>query len=479
MKAIDGKGRFMRSIISIAAITGPAILTAGLFLVLYNNLYNGLFIVCALIGLNLLLAIIPVRRVSSIQAGSNLRFGAICSLTIVVAFLALEMLFPVLLPKDYAHIRDLSKAIRGVPQTDPGLFPVVFTSSGERKLTPAAFKPDSRSRVPAWHVPNEEFIYYGYEPNDRFRYVNIIKWNSRGYFDVEHTIKKPPGVYRLIFVGDSYVEALQAPLASSFHKLLEAKLNSQPEKPGSPPLRFQVIALGNSGSGQKRNLETLRDQALAYGPDMVVDMLCPNDFCDDDPDLDHERNLAMGQANPFLRGLIRHDYFLAAFALTRWNEVQRNRIAISPELLQWVARDRPRIEAAWAKTLGYVKTEHEICSKRGIDFRLVYVGSELEVKYAIDPEGAIAALNRMCGETGVKWDPTKTIRRIGRFCKENGIPFLCLVAPLTEAQLKTGKLVFSDHYTFFGHQVVADTLGKRLGLPTSERPRLSEKSVSQ
>jgi len=49
--------------------------------------------------------------------------------------------------------------------------------------------------------------------------------NSDGLRDVEHSIEKPSGVYRIAILGDSYAEGLQLPLEQLFWKILERKLS--------------------------------------------------------------------------------------------------------------------------------------------------------------------------------------------------------------------------------------------------------------
>ena len=49
--------------------------------------------------------------------------------------------------------------------------------------------------------------------------------NSRGYRDVEHELEKPPGVYRVVVLGDSFMEAGQVALEESFARVLEDELD--------------------------------------------------------------------------------------------------------------------------------------------------------------------------------------------------------------------------------------------------------------
>jgi hypothetical protein len=450
-------------VVTLFAAVLPPLLTLALFLVLYNNSNQGRLILLTLIALNCLVLILPAKR---LRLESLLGTAKVAS-TYVLAFVAtiylVEIVFPWAFPAQYAQTRDLSKAVTGISETESARFPVVFTNTdGEPSALPT--KPRDRGPRPtAWHQPGKDFDYFGYDPNEKIRYVNIIRWNSQGHFDRDYVRIKPPNVFRVVIVGDSYVESIQAPLNRTFHKLLERSLNEATKQLSSAALRFEVLALGNSGAGQVAHLDVLKTEAIKYSPDLVVFTLAHNDFCDDDPQLNRERNLSLGEATPLLRNLARHGYFGVAFALFRYRELQRNRVGISPELLQWSASDTPRIEAAWQRTLAAVKDAYTFCRARGIGFRLVYLGSELELKHALDPEKTLAELRNMDGpHRETDWDLTRSLNRVRGFCQRNDIPFTSLLEPLVSAQKESGKLIFGDHFTFFGHEVVAQTLESAL-----------------
>jgi len=205
--------------------------------------------------------------------------------------------------------------------------------------------------------------------------------------------------------------------------------------------------------------------------------LCGNDFCDDDPDLSRELILASGLITPRIRRLAAHGYFALAFGLRRIEDLERNRVLICPELLQWSASETPRVEAAWERTLGKIRESRDFCQERGIVFALVYLGSDLEVKYAMDPVGTISDLKAMGGpHKEIAWDMSRSINRLTEYCEEWRIPLISLLEPLIDAQKETGKFVFGDHYTMFGHHVAAQVLScaesSRMRLYASERPSL-------
>ncbi|HRX05110.1 MAG TPA: GDSL-type esterase/lipase family protein, partial [Anaerolineae bacterium] len=83
------------------------------------------------------------------------------------------------------------------------------------------------------------------------------------------------GVFRILPLGDSYVEGLRVPLEQTFGKVLEQQLNA------SAPAgqRFEVIPAGVSGWGTDQELLWLREHGAAYQPDLVLLAFFPgNDF---------------------------------------------------------------------------------------------------------------------------------------------------------------------------------------------------------
>lgn len=453
----------VRLIIRGAELLLPPVITTILFFILYHNIFYGYLIIIVLVALNLGVLLIPTRGHRLGEAVSYAKVGSVCAVTALATLLCLELLFPTILPGEYARIRDLSKGFHRVSADDLRWFSVVFTNRPGTRLKTASHRTERGPEKTTWHVPGEESDYYGYEPNEKFKYLNIIFWNRRGYFDRDYDYEKPPGVYRIVFIGDSYVEALQVPLNKSFHKLLETSLNRLEGHGTRPEKKFEVIALGHSGTGQEHHLKILKKEAILYHPDLVAFTLCSNDFCDDDPALRRERNLATGEISPEFRGLVRHGYLMLAFALRRFNEIQMNRYKISPELLQWSAKDVPRVEEAWRDTLETVRAARDFCRSRGIQFLLVYLGSEIEVKHALDPQAAKADLGSMHSlPHNLSWDMAKSLNRVTSYCRKHNIPLISLLDPLAVAQRHTGKQVFGDHYTMFGHEVVAKSLAASL-----------------
>jgi lysophospholipase L1-like esterase len=106
-------------------------------------------------------------------------------------------------------------------------------------------------------------------------YDQKVSFNSAGMRDREHEVHKAAGVFRILLLGDSFVEALQVPFEASLASLLERTLS---ERTGRA---IEVVSAGVSGWGQDDELRYLTQYGLAYQPDLVlVAMTLHNDIND-------------------------------------------------------------------------------------------------------------------------------------------------------------------------------------------------------
>jgi hypothetical protein len=457
MKDNPSRGKFLDSLAGVFALIVAVIgLNVIVFLVAYNNWLSGAFILIGLIVLNGLIIVAPAKIVPGFIPGGALKTCALSLGSFWAAILFLELVFPWVTPKDYAQIMDLRNRFLLSPEID--WRGTGFISKGESVNMAPDGHIDSKKRASvSWHVPGHVYVYEGFEPNLGKTYQNLVLWNSMGYFDKDYSLTKSEKTHRIVVIGDSYVESVQVPLNRTFHKILEQTLNEREFRGASESV--EVIALGSSGAGQRQNFRTLSEQASLFSPDIVVMTLCSNDFCDDDPALKRELDLIAGVISPITRNLIAHGYFALAFAVRRIEDIGRRRVFVSPELLQWTKNPPSRISDAFQNTLNSIRASKEYCENRGITFLLVYLGSEIEIKYATDPVHTIEGLRSMGpGYVELEWDFENPLSILKSFCKSNGIILLSLRDALADAQKRSGLLVFGDHYSMFGHQVVSGCL---------------------
>src|SRR5262249_41961642 len=107
-----------------------------------------------------------------------------------------------------------------------------------------------------------------------------ITTDSLGLRDVERTAAKTPGVYRVLLLGDSFVEGAQVPFDSTLARQMERLLNAGGGR------RVEVWNCGVAGYTTTQELLYLRHVAARFQPDLVVlCFLASNDVADQVPSL--------------------------------------------------------------------------------------------------------------------------------------------------------------------------------------------------
>lgn len=102
-----------------------------------------------------------------------------------------------------------------------------------------------------------------------------VSFNSEGMRDLEHSVTKAEGTFRVLLLGDSFMEALQLPFESSFPSLVERLLA------GRTGRRIEVVNASVSGWGTDDELQYLATRGLKWKPDLiVVAMTLHNDIAD-------------------------------------------------------------------------------------------------------------------------------------------------------------------------------------------------------
>ena len=115
--------------------------------------------------------------------------------------------------------------------------------------------------------PNTTLIYRSGRGEEVRRRVN--RW---GYLDRNHDTVKPAGVTRIGFFGDSFTEARQVPLDSTFFRRIERADNA-----ASGGEQTECIAIGISGYGTLQSYLECRRWMTPLSLDEVVYVFCEND----------------------------------------------------------------------------------------------------------------------------------------------------------------------------------------------------------
>ena len=90
-----------------------------------------------------------------------------------------------------------------------------------------------------------------------------VSYNTAGFRDREHTYENPAGAYRIVVLGDSYMEAYSVEFDQAFHFLIEKIARSK-------GIDVEVISLGVGGYGTLQEYLVYREIGRKYKPDLVL-----------------------------------------------------------------------------------------------------------------------------------------------------------------------------------------------------------------
>ena len=97
--------------------------------------------------------------------------------------------------------------------------------------------------------------------------TRIVHTNAHGFHDLERDMAVESGVHRLIFLGDSFLEAYQVEVADNFSQKLAAGLNRRSQQFG---VRVEALNQGVHGYGLGVHYLYVRQRLLDWNPDSVV-----------------------------------------------------------------------------------------------------------------------------------------------------------------------------------------------------------------
>ena len=107
-------------------------------------------------------------------------------------------------------------------------------------------------------------------PNSEFKQGGVLyKYNSAGFRDVEHAIEKPPGITRIVVLGDSVSEGLGIQREYVFAHILQSQLGK----------KFEVINMGVHALNTPQEVHLFEQEGLKYNPELVLVNFVLND-CD-------------------------------------------------------------------------------------------------------------------------------------------------------------------------------------------------------
>jgi lysophospholipase L1-like esterase len=168
-----------------------------------------------------------------------------------------------------------------------------------------------------------------------------VSINSQGLRDYEYPAAKPPGVYRVMLLGDSTTLGWGVPFNETTAKILERELNAE-HIPGYQ--RFEAINAGVGNYDTVQEVTYYETRGRAFQPDLVVLVY----FINDPEPVPVER-----------KGFLIDRSYLIAFAVNRFNGVLL-RIGARPDWNQYYASlysdNLPAFQACKASLVDLART---------------------------------------------------------------------------------------------------------------------------
>ena len=405
-----------------------------------------------------------------------------------------------LTPARKCAISGLRRALRNIPLACGGLLAgLILAEVGLRILgiTYPVFDAYDATRGIALK-PGKQGWYYG----EGGAYVKI---NSLGYRDVEHTREKPPGVFRIAVLGDSFTEARQVSIADTFCKQLEKRLSGRPEFGN---LKVEVLNFGIGGYGTDQELLTLRLHVLDFSPDLVMLAFCPgNDVAGNSRQLvsqvknpykpfyqlrdgklivdnsfrnfglDHLYRRFLLEAIHYSRCLELINQARRAMVVRKGHHVPRKAYNIGLFDEELVEPKDEVWKEAWRITDALIIAMNEEVLRARARFVLVTLTTPIQV----DPDVAKREeTQRALGASDLFY----TERRLRQLGKRFGFPVITLAEELQAAAVQrhvyfhgfANTAFATGHYNERGHEIVADILTRELVpfLPESRHGKAPE-----
>ena len=326
-------------------------------------------------------------------------------------------------------------------------------------------------RLIAWSfTPGREY-WAAYE-ND---HPIVGRINSHGWLDRERAMEKPDGVFRVAVLGDSFVEAMQVELDSTFLAIAERKL-------GRKGARVELLNFGRSDATTTEEILILERDANRFDPDLVVLCFWPrNDIDDVNPatatnplrpyvklmdDGKLELDASFTETAEFKRKLYINPFkqrsALISLLAVRYNVWKRARrwqalgavsdtLSIREELTLCTATPDPVFAANYALCKRIAEEIEDICQRRDAGFLFVCLADVYDPARAAE----FRALDSTFNEDFFDED-------LSQWAASRGIDYLGMQRPFRERLAATGEELHWAHWNYAGHRLAARVLAEAI-----------------
>ena len=312
------------------------------------------------------------------------------------------------------------------------------------------------------HLPNMSQI--------STRFGHEINTNSAGMRDREHDIEKDSDVFRILVLGDSFMEAYQVPFEKSFASVLEHRLGEDSGR------SVDVINAGVSGWGTDDELTYLARKGVRYKPDLIiVAMTLHNDVSDNLLEEFHmfrngrleERPVTLVPWPAF--GLLKVKQWLASHSHVYQlflRAARSNRVSVQAKelntdvgsILQRTSSDR--VTKGWDMTRELFSNIAMVANKNNAQTIVVLL--PLLVQVYPEELAKFLELNNLREEEIEIVKPQEIMKTFG---KTMGLPIIDLLPKFSETKDKCDCALFvkdDGHWNETGHLIAAEEVAKRI-----------------
>jgi len=328
----------------------------------------------------------------------------------------------------------------------------------------------------------------GWWTQEEHEFFVPVQINEAGRRDLDRAVDKAPGTFRILLLGDSFVEAMQVPIAETFARGLEQRLGAAAGRP------VEVVSMGVSGYGTASEYLWYREHGRAFRPDVVLLSFYPgNDVRNNSPTLEPTLRPVYGDDGQLQkvtggrgaeggggRGLLNRSaayQYVRKLVLTRqpalaarladWGLLKQAALRAVPmrqdvPVDYWVFASQPPPEwqDAWARTEGLLGKLRDAVTADGATLMIMVVTAREQI-YPDDWQQLQATYPAM---REVEWDLNAPERRVLDWCARNDVRCVPLSPAFRGARDESPRLHwhFDGHWTPAGHALAAQTLADAL-----------------
>ena len=342
-----------------------------------------------------------------------------------------------------------------------------------------------------------------YKPNAETRFAKwdddnfvVSRANSLGFLDREPvSLERAATGCHIAFIGDSFVEARQTPIAAKFHVRLEEMAARE-----LPHLDIATQAYGIGGTGQINQLPFYDEYARRLNPKLVILVFYLNDFLNASPAL-HALDYGMDPDRmPFMTAKrdaygnmelrppdAKYEQFLLPRLPKRWHESAWERVAGISYLAAWLNTksiksiwgdsSKPSQISEWANMIaerpccaslldgwqpdGWYGLHQMFKRERlppAFQEALQYTAFGMdEFKRRADRDGAKLAILAATGRMGTRGDPQ--FDRLSAIAEARGIPIFSNYDYIVRQKRNEREgLDSTRHWNAVGHQWAAEAV---------------------